>query len=434
MAEMDLAGFVGRPTGAGVVTVDRAIVSAFAEAVLDDNPVFRNREVATAAGFADIPAPPTFVFSAAQNWCQWDEEQPTDPTGGSNPMAELMGSLLATGGMARIYEGVDTSLGRPVAVKVLKTEDISTDPTLAKRFQREAKAIARLEHDHIIPVYHYGEDGGLRYLVMKLIDGKDLAQEILRLRRKGQKMDVGYALDVLGQIASAIDFAHENGVVHRDIKPSNILIDRHGHAVLTDFGLVLQNKFDSTQTQGTAFGTPRYIAPEQALASQNAVPQSDIYALAVILYEILAGEAPFTGDTAMEIALGHIGDPPRPPRSLNPKIPAAAEKELLKALEKEPARRHPTARAFIEAVHTAYQREAPSAVKTLNMPVHPSHPTPVFTEPPKIVADPELESWDMDGSTSRLAPAAPQEPAAPRRVVRAVGGAVQGSSGHGCFG
>ncbi|MCA9902666.1 MAG: protein kinase [Anaerolineae bacterium] len=317
--------------------------------------------------------------------------------------------LLATGGMARIYEGVDTSLGRPVAVKVLKTEDISTDPTLAKRFQREAKAIARLEHDHIIPVYHYGEDGGLRYLVMKLIDGKDLAQEILRLRRKGQKMDVGYALDVLGQIASAIDFAHENGVVHRDIKPSNILIDRHGHAVLTDFGLVLQNKFDSTQTQGTAFGTPRYIAPEQALASQNAVPQSDIYALAVILYEILAGEAPFTGDTAMEIALGHIGDPPRPPRSLNPKIPAAAEKELLKALEKEPARRHPTARAFIEAVHTAYQREAPNAVKTLNMPVHPSHPTPVFTEPPKIVADPELESWDMDGSTNRLEPAARME-------------------------
>lgn len=99
MAEMDLAGFVGRPTGAGVVTVDRAIVSAFAEAVLDDNPVFRNREVATAAGFADIPAPPTFVFSAAQNWCQWDEEQPPDPTGGSNPMAELMGGLLATGGM-----------------------------------------------------------------------------------------------------------------------------------------------------------------------------------------------------------------------------------------------------------------------------------------------------------------------------------------------
>ncbi|MCL4248620.1 MAG: serine/threonine protein kinase [Anaerolineae bacterium] len=317
--------------------------------------------------------------------------------------------LLATGGMARIYEGVDTSLGRPVAVKVLKTEDISSDPTLAKRFQREAKAIARLEHDHIIPIYHYGEDGGLRYLVMKLIDGKDLAQEILRLRRKGQKMDVGYALDILRQIASAIDFAHENGVVHRDIKPSNILIDRHGRAVLTDFGLVLQNKFDSTQTQGTAFGTPRYIAPEQALASQNAVPQSDIYALAVILYEILTGEAPFTGDTAMEIALGHIGDPPRPPRSLNSKIPAAAEKELLKALEKEPARRHPTARAFIEAVRVAYQREAPDAVKTLNTPVSPSNPTPVFAEPPKIVADPNLESWDMDGSTNKLEPATPQE-------------------------
>ncbi|MCC6614748.1 MAG: serine/threonine protein kinase [Anaerolineae bacterium] len=314
--------------------------------------------------------------------------------------------LLATGGMARIYEGVDTNLGRPVAVKVLKLEDASADPTLARRFQREAKAIAKLEHDHIISVYHYGEDGGLRYLVMKLIDGKDLSQEISRLRRSGRKMDVGYALDILGQIASAIDFAHEHDVVHRDIKPSNILIDRHGHAVLTDFGLVLQHTFDSTQTQGTAFGTPRYIAPEQALASQNAVAQSDIYALAVILYEILTGEAPFSGDTAMEIALGHIGDPPRPPRTLNPKIPVGVEKELLKALEKEPARRHSTAQSFIASVRTAYEREAPDAIKGMRTTTHqPSHPTPVFAKAPKLTAEPVLEAWDIeDGSTSRLLP------------------------------
>ncbi|MBE0689307.1 MAG: serine/threonine protein kinase [Anaerolineae bacterium] len=313
--------------------------------------------------------------------------------------------LLATGGMARIYEGVDTNLGRPVAVKVLKIEDVSEDPTLARRFEREAKAIARLEHEHIIPVYHYGEDLGLRYLAMKLIDGKDLSQEIARLRRSGHKMDIGYGLDILGQIASAIDFAHEHDVVHRDIKPSNILIDRHGHAVLTDFGLILQNTFDSTQTQGTAFGTPRYIAPEQALASQNAVAQSDIYALAVILYEILTGEAPFTGDTAMEIALGHIGDLPRPPRSLNAKIPVAVEKELLKALEKEPARRHSTAQAFIGAVRAAYQREAPDAIKTMNAPAHhPSHQTPIFSKPPKVAAKAAPEAWDDDGSTSRIVP------------------------------
>lgn len=270
--------------------------------------------------------------------------------------------LLATGGMARIYEATDTKLGRTAAVKVLNVEG-SPDTTLAQRFQREARAVAKLEHDNIIRVYQYGEEIGWCYIAMKLVEGKDLAQELARLRRSGSRMEPARALHLLGQIASAIDFAHQRGIIHRDIKPSNILIDKTDHAVLTDFGLLLQSAEDATKTQGTAFGTPRYIAPEQALASANAVPQSDIYALAVILYEILTGEPPFSGETPMEIALGHIGDPPRPPRSINPKIPTGVERELLKALEKEPPRRHANAAEFISAVKTAYATEQPAALK-----------------------------------------------------------------------
>lgn len=268
--------------------------------------------------------------------------------------------LIASGGMARIYEAEDIKLNRAVAVKVLNLEG-NPDTTLAVRFQREAKAVARLDHEHIVSVYSYGETAGCVYIAMKLIDGRDLSQEMARHRRNGQKLDPTRALHILEQIALAIDHAHDHGIIHRDIKPSNILIDKKDRAYLTDFGLLLQEGGESTKTRGTAFGTPRYIAPEQALASQNAVPQSDVYALAVILYEILTGEPPFVGETPMEIALGHIGDPPRPPRSINSKIPRGVERELLRALEKDPPRRHPTASEFIRAIKAAYARELPGS-------------------------------------------------------------------------
>ena len=153
------------------------------------------------------------------------------------------------------------------------------------------------------------------------------------------------------QVASALDCAHEAEIIHRDVKPSNILLDGTDRATLTDFGLVMQ-AFDNTL--GTAFGTPRYIAPEQALNSGSAVAQSDTYALAIILYEILTGQTPFDGSTPMEIALSHINDPVPPPHTLNDTIPEEAEVEILKALDKEPNNRHATASEFIAAVKRAY--------------------------------------------------------------------------------
>ncbi len=268
-------------------------------------------------------------------------------------------ALMATGGMARIYRGEDTRLGRTAAIKVLAHDD-ADDDTLTKRFQREARELAKLEHPNIITIYQYGELEGLYFLAMKLIKGRDLAQEFKHLKGDGQAMEVKRVLRILMQVASALDYAHANGVIHRDVKPSNILLTDDDTAILTDFGLVMQSS--NQTTLGTAFGTPRYIAPEQATASHKAMAQSDIYSLAVVLYELLTGEPPFTGDTPMEIALSHISDPPPPPRSKNPKIPVSVEKEILKALDKEPENRQRTAIEFITNVQNGY------GIDTLDLP------------------------------------------------------------------
>ncbi|MBC8171700.1 MAG: protein kinase [Anaerolineae bacterium] len=282
--------------------------------------------------------------------------------------------MLASGGMARIYRAEDTNLDRIVAVKVLMRELIEMDDTLTERFEREAKAVAALEHDNIIRVYDYRRHKDLYYIVMNYIEGKDLADELNDLRRRGKLMDVDRAFRILGPVASALDFAHAAGIIHRDVKPSNILLDKNDKAILTDFGLVLRQSVD--QTLGTAFGTPRYISPEQALASEKSVPQSDIYSLAVIVYEILTGDLLFRADTPMQIALSHISEPPPRPRSVNPDIPEAVERELLKALEKEPLKRHRSATEFINSVKAAY-----AAVNTGKVTRPPSNVrTPVFNE------------------------------------------------------
>lgn len=261
-------------------------------------------------------------------------------------------SKLATGGMAHIYKGIDQKLQRQAAVKVLTPEMMEADTSLTARFIREAQAVAALEHENIISIYQFGEQDGIYFLAMKYVHGMDLSDELARLRRTGEKMEIRRALRILEQVASALDYAHRAGIIHRDVKPSNILLDPNDKAILTDFGLVLRQSVD--QTMGTAFGTPRYISPEQAIASDAAVPQSDIYSLAVILFEILTGQSLFKGATPMEMALSHINDTPPAPRSLNPEIPDAVEAEILKALSKEPKQRHATAVEFIQKVKEGY--------------------------------------------------------------------------------
>lgn len=288
--------------------------------------------------------------------------------------------LLASGGMANVYKAEDVKLGRQAAVKILAREMLETDESLGERFQREAKAVAALEHDNIITIYQYGEQEGMYFLVMRLIQGDDLAEELNNLRRQGKLMSPKRLLDILGQIASALDYAHSQGIIHRDVKPSNILLDKNGKAYLTDFGLVLRQKVD--KTMGTAFGTPRYISPEQALASDRAVPQSDVYSLAVIVYEALTGQMLFKADTAMQLAMSHVTEPPPPPRTVNPSIPRAVERELLKALDKKPEKRHKTTLLLIQALREAYGPlldDEPQNVAEVRLSV-----TPVMGAPPEM--------------------------------------------------
>lgn len=289
--------------------------------------------------------------------------------------------LLTSGGMARIYKGIDVRLQRYAAVKVLMRELLDSDETLPERFQREARAVAQLDHPNIVTVYQTGEQDGYMFIAMRLIEGNDLADELTRLRRISQMMEPRRALSILQQIADALDYAHARGIIHRDFKPSNVLLDAQDRAYLTDFGLALWQSKD--KTMGTAFGTPRYIAPEQALASETAVPQSDIYAMAVVLYEILTGDMLFRADTPMQIALSHISEPPPSPRLINPSIPEPVEKELLKALSKNAKDRHQTAGEFISAVKAAYDGVDSTATQSV-IPVRPQ-PEPEGDHPSTVI-------------------------------------------------
>ena len=304
-----------------------------------------------------------------------------------------LNSRLASGGMARIYKGTDSKLQRQAAIKVLEFDAAQGDNMLPKRFQREARAVAALEHENIITIYQTGEEDGIYFLAMRLIKGPDLSAELAKLRKKNKLMEPERAIRIMEQVASALDYAHGVDMIHRDIKPSNILLDKGDKAVLTDFGLVLRASLETTM--GTAFGTPRYIAPEQAISSNKAMPQSDIYSLAVIFYEILAGQTPFNGESPMEIALSHISDPPPPPRTLNPDIPETVERELLKALDKDPAKRHRSATAFVRAIKRGYGLEADPPAPVARAESAPVAPPPVI-KPAPVPASPTPVVTMMD--------------------------------------
>jgi serine/threonine protein kinase len=325
---------------------------------------------------------------------------------------------LTSGGMAHIYLGQDEKLKRLAAIKVLTSDMAGNDGVLRERFEREARAIAQLEHDSIVPIYQFGEQDKLYFIAMRYIEGNDLADEMKKYKERGDKMPIERALNILSQVADALDHAHKRGIIHRDVKPSNILLRKQeagqvgDKAVLSDFGLVLWE--DQDKTLGTAFGTPRYISPEQATDSQSAVPQSDIYSLAVIVYEIVTSEVLFKGNTPMEVALSHITEPPTPPRTHNPSVPQNAQIEILKALQKDSAKRHKTAKEFIDALKRAYDIEKPPTES-------PSHDTkPVrksvgMVEPDTITQDILEESWE---SIPSVKPDVPEKksPAKPKKA------------------
>ena len=246
---------------------------------------------------------------------------------------------IGSGGMADVYKAKDHVLNRLVAIKVLKQE-YSTDATFVKKFRVEAQSAAGLSHPNIVNVYDVGEDDGVYFIVMELVQGITLKNYI---DMKG-KLDIREALNISVQMASGLSAAHENRIIHRDIKPQNIIMSRDGKVKVTDFGIA--KVADSTTVTTTAAGTVHYISPEQARGGYSD-ERSDIYSLGITMYEMVTGRVPFEGETNVAVALMHIQSEITPPRQLEPSIPVSFEKIILKCTQKKPERRYASARELI---------------------------------------------------------------------------------------
>ena len=281
----------------------------------------------------------------------------TDPLIGKQLGDYRIIDILGRGGMAHVYRGFDSKLQRYAALKVIDANRTGneTEEEYRQRFQREARAIAHLNHPNIVGVYQFGEEGSLYYMAMAFIEGRDLSQILKEHSAGGTLMPHAQVLQIIRDIGGALDHAHSQGVIHRDIKPSNIMVTHDGHAVLTDFGLALSVPEGSI---GNTFGSAHYIAPEQAISSAQAVPQSDLYALGVVLYQMLTGKVPFDDKSAMSVALKHLSDPPPPIREYNPRLSAAVERVVNRALEKEPGKRFKSGATMAQAFDSALRDES----------------------------------------------------------------------------
>ncbi len=273
-------------------------------------------------------------------------------------MADLIGqqigpyqinARLGVGGMAVVYRAHDSKLNREVAMKIIKG-DLSGNENFLRRFEREARTIAALSHPHILKVFDYGQVGESVYLIIELMTGGSLAD---RIRDRSKPFTMPEVLQTLDQIGRALDYAHRQGIVHRDLKPQNVLLDTDGNAYLTDFGIakLLQTDTNLTAT-GMVMGTPAYMSPEQ-WSGQPVDGRTDLYALGVIVYEMLVGSVPFDGDTPFRLMHQHIYEPPRPIRALRPDLPAGVQTVLNRALHKNRDERYASANELITALRDA---------------------------------------------------------------------------------
>ena len=265
----------------------------------------------------------------------------------------VLESLLGAGGMSEVYRGIDLVLAREVAVKVLPPQ-LAQFPISVARFRDEARAVAALASPHIVPIYQYGEDDGLLYLVMPI-----LADSLRgKLQREGLP-PIETAVRLVAQIAEALEIAHAAGIVHRDVKPENILLDGHNQPLLSDFGIARDiadlhaaGASPTLSPLGTPVGTPQYMAPEQ-LRQQPADQRSDVYSLGVVLYELLTGQLPHAGSTPYEVVASVLTQPVTPPSVHNPALWPALELAVLTALTEEPAARYHSAHDFAMALRDA---------------------------------------------------------------------------------
>lgn len=301
---------------------------------------------------------------------------------------EILGHI-GQGGMATVYRARQLSMNRTVALKILPRHHVR-DETYLKRFEREVAIIAQLEHRSIVPVHDYGQHDGQPYIAMRYMSGGSVDD---MLKRDGS-ISLETTLKIIEQVAPALDFAHTKNILHRDLKPSNILLDEDGGAFLTDFGIArivgVEDKGNTITTQGVV-GTPSYMSPEQA-QGHTLDGRSDVYALGISLFEMLTGQRPFQNDTPYSIAVMQVTAQPPSPRSINPKITAAVEQVIFKALKKQRENRYQTAVQLAESLRLAFERPdsvhdtQPSGVPKRSPPptLEVTQPTPRPASPPGV--------------------------------------------------
>jgi serine/threonine-protein kinase len=248
--------------------------------------------------------------------------------------------LVGHGGMSSVYKAHDTLLERNVALKILH-EQYNADEEFVERFKREARSVAQLQHPNIVTVIDRGEEEGRQYIVFEYIDGENLKELVVR---KG-RLDVHEALEIALEVARGLAFAHEQGLVHRDVKPQNVLLNGDGRAKVTDFGIARSIDVDGMTSTGTVLGTSNYIAPEQA-SGQRVDAHTDVYALGAVLFEMLAGEVPFPGESFVAVAMKHVNEPAPNLLEARNDVPLRVAAAVDRALEKDPEQRFPTMDAF----------------------------------------------------------------------------------------
>jgi serine/threonine-protein kinase len=304
----------------------------------------------------------------------------------------LVESELGRGGMATVFKGTDTVLGRPVAVKVLSPQ-YAGDANFVTRFRREAQSAARLNHPNLVSVYDTGTDDGIHFIVMEYVDAKTLADYLAG----GGRIMPERAIEIAEAVCDALSMAHAHGIIHRDIKPANIMITSKGDVKVTDFGIArVISGADTIAQTAAVLGTASYLSPEQA-QSQPVDQRSDLYSLGVVLYEMVTGRPPFSGDSPVMVASKHVLEQPTPPSKLNPDVAPGLEAVVMKALSKNPDNRYQDAdemRSDLERVRLGQPVQAtpllPESART--QVIAPSGP-PTAVLPPVGPQDGERRRW-----------------------------------------
>ena len=302
---------------------------------------------------------------------------------------------IGTGGMSVVVKAEDTTLKRIVAVKLL-AEHLADDADFVTRFRHEALAVARLQHPNIVQVFDSGADeaSGRQFIVMEYVEGTPLSDHL----RGGRKVDVGRALAIASDACEALECAHRAGVIHRDVKPANLIITPDNSAKLADFGIAKQSEMTRVTQVGSVLGTVAYLSPEQAVGGDTG-PQSDIYSLAVVLYEMLGGRPPYEYKSITELAMKQRDETPTPLTALNPDVSVEIDRTIRVALSHDPALRFPTAREFAQALRQAAGRRESEFVT-------------------KVLADPEAATRMMAARGRRTAATRPLPPQGDEAATR----------------